>query len=60
MKGGAGDRRNGRSVTAVTVNGWPTSPSARARASSSTRTRTGAVVPDSSPVAAKSRPVARV
>ena len=59
MNGGAGDRRNGFSVTDRTANGWPSSPSASARASGSASTR---VVPADarSPVAVKSRPVASV
>ena len=59
MNGGAGDRRNGFSVTDRTANGRPSSPPASARASGSASTR---VVPDDdrSPVAVKSRPVASV
>ncbi len=40
MNGAAGERRKGRSVTALTVKDWPTSALATAVASSSTSTRT--------------------
>ena len=59
MKGGAGERRKGFSVTERTPKGRPASPSARARASGSSRTRTAASA-RRSPVAEKSRPLAKV
>ncbi len=57
MKGAAGLRRKGRSLTELTSNSWPVKASARNVASSSASTRTG-VLASSSPVDEKSRPVA--
>ena len=57
MNGAAGERRKGRSVTALTVKAPPTSAVAREVASSSARTRTS-LLPVRSPCSSKSLPVA--
>ena len=59
MKGAAGERRNGRSVTALTVKGWPVNAVATAVASSSTSTRTVPLLVWT-PSSLKSLPVATV
>ncbi len=59
MKGAAGERRNGLSVTALTVNDRPVRAAATEVASSSPRTRTSAL-PVRAPCSSKSFPVATV
>ncbi len=57
MKGGAGVRRSGFSVTDFTVKGWSVRPAATLVASCSPRTLTSPRA-DRAPVSEKSRPVA--
>jgi hypothetical protein len=57
MKGGAGVRRSGFSVSDFTVKGWSVRPAARLVASCSPRTLTSPRA-ESAPVSEKSRPVA--
>ncbi len=59
MNGAAGERRNGRSVTALTVKDRPASAVATEVASSSPSTRTSPL-PVRSPCSSKSLPVATV
>ena len=58
MNGAAGERRNGFSVTALTLKGRPVSAAATEVASSSPRTRAAPPLPVCTPCSSKSLPVA--